>query len=332
MTPNPTPEKPIESLTQAQRDRLAFIELRLQFMGSIRRQDLVTRFGMQEAAATRDIGLYKTLAAGNIQYDAKAKTYLIGSSFSPLFSFDSERVLAWLTQGIGDNAEPQPKTWIISDSPARLAQPDLNTLSAVTRAMHLGCPLSMHYHSLSSGLTQRETVPFALIDTGLRWHVRAFDRKSQEFRDFVLTRIKQPQVKLEQPIAAHEQSNRDEEWNRMVELELVPHPDQPHPEITAMDYGLKNNGLHLTQRAATVGYTLRKWSVDCSPDHSLRGPEYRLWLKNHLALNKVKSARLAPGYTKIFSSWSSAFKGKMISMANHPFSTSSLRPRRHLKN
>jgi predicted DNA-binding transcriptional regulator YafY len=265
-------------------------------MGGLRRHDLVERFGLQEAAATRDISLYKSLTANNIQYDAKAKTYLIGNGFQPLFSYDSERVIAWLTQGIGDSAESQPKTWIISDGPAKLTQPDLNILSCITRAMYLGCPLAMHYHSISSGLTQREIVPFALIDTGLRWHVRAFDRKSQEFRDFVLTRIKHPQVKLEQPIAAHEQCDQDEEWNRMVELELVPHPDQPHPEITEMDYAMKNGGLRLTLRAATVGYTLRKWSVDCSPEHSLHSREYRLWLKENQALDGLQNNILAPGW------------------------------------
>jgi hypothetical protein len=54
--------------------------------------------------------------------------------------------------------------------------------------------------------------------------------------------------------------------------------------------------LKMKLRAATAGYILRKWSVDCSPDHSLRGPEYRLWLKDHLALYGVKSAVLAAGY------------------------------------
>lgn len=296
MAPNQALDKSTDTLTQTQRDRLAFIELRLRFMGGIRRNDLIARFGVQEAAATRDITLYKSLAANNIQYDTKAKTYQIGSNFQPLFAFDTERVLAWLTQGIGDNAEPQPKTWIISDGPALLAKPDLNTLAAITRAMTLGCPLAMQYHSLSSGLTQREIVPFALIDTGLRWHVRAFDRKSQEFRDFVLTRIQQPQELVGQPIAAHELCDYDTEWNQTVELELVPHPDQPHPEITEMDYGMQNGVLRLSLRAATVGYTLRKWNVDSSPDHGLRGHEYRLWLKEHLSLSGVKSAVLAPGY------------------------------------
>lgn len=299
MAQNPKSENSIDSLTQIQRDRLAFIELRLRFMGGIRRHDLIARFGLQEAAATRDISLYKSLAASNIQYDAKAKTYLIGNGFQPLFNYDTERVLAWLTQGIGDNAEPQPKTWIISDGPALLARPDLNTLSAVTRAMYLGCPLSMQYHSLSSGLTQREIAPFALIDTGLRWHVRAFDRKSQEFRDFVLTRIQQPQVLQGQTIAPHEHSEHDVEWNKTVELELVPHPNQPHPEITEMDYGMQNGGLRLTLRAATVGYTLRKWGVDCSPDGCLPSSEYHLWLSNPHTLNGVRSAKLTPGYAQV---------------------------------
>lgn len=63
-----------------------------------------------------------------------------------------------------------------------------------------------------------------------------------------------------------------------------------------MNYGMRDGVLRLKLRAATAGYILRQWSVDCSPDHSLRGHEYRLWLKDHLALYGVKNALLAPGY------------------------------------
>lgn len=63
-----------------------------------------------------------------------------------------------------------------------------------------------------------------------------------------------------------------------------------------MDYGMQDGRLSMKLRAATTGYILRRWSVDCSPDHSLNGPEYRLWLKDHLAIYGVKSAVLAPGY------------------------------------
>jgi len=286
----------LEQLTQPQRDRLAFVELRVRFIGEIRRQDLVTRFGIQSAAATRDLALYKELAPGNIDYDAKGKSYVLGPAFRPVFDSPPERVLSWLTQGFGDGEPVRLKVWITSDAPSRLTQPDLDVLASVTRAIHQECPLAIEYHSITSGRTDREIVPFALLDNGSRWHVRAFDRKSQEFRDFVITRIKNPVVMKGAAVQSHERSDQDIQWTRIVELELVPHPDQPRPEITEMDYSMDSGVLRMKLRAATAGYILRQWCVDCSPDHSLRGHEYRLWLKDHLALYGVKNALLAPGY------------------------------------
>lgn len=286
----------IANLTQPQRDRLAFIELRVRFIGDIRRQDLVSRFGIQSAAATRDLALYKELAPGNIDYDSKGKSYVTGSDFRPVFDFPPERVLAWLSQGFGDGEPTKIKAWVLCEIPSRLSQPSLDTLACVTRAVHQQCSLKVEYHSISSGRTEREIVPFALIDNGLRWHVRAFDRKSQDFRDFVIARIKNPTVMKGAEVQSHEQSDQDIQWTRIVELELVPHPDQPRPEITEMDYSMNGGVLRVKLRAATAGYILRQWSVDCSAAHSLRGPEYRLWLKDHLALYGVKNAVLAPGY------------------------------------
>lgn len=290
------PTEQLAELTQPQRDRLAFVELRVRFIGEIRRQDLVSRFGIQSAAATRDLAVYKDLSSGNIDYDSKAKSYVLTDQFRPLFDFPPERVMSWLTQGFGDGEPMLHRTWIVSDVPTRLTHPDLDVLAAVTRAIHQECPLALEYHSISSGCTEREIVPFALIDNGLRWHVRGFDRKSQEFRDFVITRIKRPVVLKGHPVTAHEMSDQDIQWTRIVELELVPHPDQPRPEITEMDYRMQGGVLRMKLRAATAGYILRIWSVDCSPDHSLRGPEYRLWLRDHLAMYGVKNAILAPGY------------------------------------
>lgn len=284
------------NLTKTQRDRLSFVELRVHFIGEIRRQDLVTRFGIQSAAATRDLALYKEIGSGNIDYDSKGKSYVIGNDFQPVFDFPPERVLAWLSQGFGDGEPAKLKAWIASDIPSRLSQPELATLGFVTRAIHQQCPLSVQYHSISSGQSEREIVPFALIDNGLRWHVRGFDRKFQEFRDFVITRIRNPVVLKGAPVQASERSDQDIQWTRIVELELVPHPDQLRPEITEMDYNMDGGVLKVNLRAATAGYILRQWSVDCSPDHSLRGHEHRLWLRDHLALYGVKNALLAPGY------------------------------------
>ncbi|TYC60886.1 WYL domain-containing transcriptional regulator [Zoogloea oleivorans] len=279
-----------------QKDRLKHIELRLRFLGEVRRPDLMQRFGIQSAAASRDLALYKELAPNNIDYESRGKRYLLGAEFAPLFQTPSSQVLSWLGEQLGDATAPSSDALLPCLAPSRLSSPGLDVLACITRAIHLGQVLSIRYHSISSGESSREIAPFALLDTGLRWHVRAFDRKSQEFRDFVVTRISDPTPCPKDTPLRHERPEHDVQWTRIVELDLVPHPDQPRPDITLMDYDMLGGVLRLKLRAALAGYALRKWSVDCSPEHCLRGPEYRLWLKDHLALYGVETAILAPGY------------------------------------
>ena len=288
----------VESLSQTQRERLAYIDFRLYFFGEIGRPDLTSRFGVAPAGATRDLALYREIAPQNIEFDGSGKVYRIGKQFVPLFEHAPQRVLSSLALGFGDGVSGVSQPLLPCESPAVLSKPRMDVLAPICRAIHAKRPVAIRYHSMSSGESERVIVPFALVDTGLRWHVRAFDRKSQEFWDFVITRIKRPVVLKGQPVAPHEMSDQDIQWTRIVELELVPHPDQPRPEITEMDYGMRDGVLRMNLRASTVGYILRKWSVDCSPDHSLRGHEYRLWLKDHLAIYGVRSAVLAPGFAQ----------------------------------
>jgi hypothetical protein len=286
----------LQALSHAQRDRLAYIEQKLWFVGDMRRQDLVDRFGVQTAAATRDLSLYRELAPDNLEYDSRGKVYVMGPEFEPMFDFLPERILTWLSEGFGDGEPINSRAGVVCEIPARLGQPALPILATITRAIKQQQVLRIKYHSIGTGRSEREIVPFALLDTGLRWHARAYDRKSREFRDFVLTRIQEAAVVSDGVAEAHERPDQDIQWSRIVEVELVPHPDQPHPKITETDYGMCDGMLKMRLRAATAGYVLRKWSVDCSPDHKLRGPECRLWLKDHLALYGVTNAVLAPGY------------------------------------
>lgn len=287
----------LHQLTQAQRDRLAFVELRLRFLGDIRRQDLVERFGIQTAAATRDLTQYKLLAPGNMAYSASAKAYLRGEHFLPLFDFSASRVLAWLSEAFGD-AEPSLRKGLLPTEHAGLpVRIDLDTLSVVTRAIHQGAAIEVAYRSLSSGLTTRQLVPFALANSGLRWHIRAHDRRSNAFRDFVLGRIDSARLLPDTPPADHERWGQDDQWTRITELELVPHPaNVQHPDTIEAEYGMEGGVLKVRVRAAMAGYLLRRWNVDCTGDHSLKGSEYHLSLRNRQALYGIENLMLAPGY------------------------------------
>jgi hypothetical protein len=283
-------------LGQAQRERLAHIDFRLYFLGEVSRADIASRFGVAPAGATRDLAIYREAAPKNIVFDGSSKTYRIGSAFRPLFEHLLDRTLTALSQGFGDGLGGSAGSMVPCEFPVPINHPAMDTLAQVTRAIRAGAVLSVSYVSLSGGETEREIVPFALADNGLRWHARAFDRKSGSYRDFVLTRMRRATpVPGDSPRPSEGRAN-DIQWNRVVELELVPHPDGPRPEIAALDYPMEDGVLRLRVRAALAGFVLRRWNVDCSPNHSLLGPEHRLWLRDPLALYGVESATLAPGY------------------------------------
>ena len=287
--------KALEDISQAQQERLFHIDFKLRFLGAVNRNDLVSRFGIKAAAATRDISLYKELAPKNLIYDTKAKTYIEADQFKPLFDYQGSQALSALCYGLGDDHVSGSMSLVTAESPTQLNFPNLDVLAEITKAIHQKKALKIDYRSLSSGLSQREIVPFALVDNGLRWHVRAFDRKRERFTDFVINRIAKPKL-LKTEITKPETKEGDIQWNRIVEMHIVPHPNLKHPETIETEYGMVNGMLKIQVRAAVAGYVLRHWNIDCSEQHILTGPENHLWLQNRQTLYGVENLVIAPGY------------------------------------
>lgn len=287
-------EKAIES-NSAQKKRLAHIDFRVNYLGSIGRNDLINRYDIKAAAATRDIAEYKELAPDNLCYNGVSKRYERSENFKPLFEFTSNQVLTALSQGFGEDFVGIQKQFVFCESPAQLQKPSIQVLSELSRAIHKKCIVKINYRSIGSGITSREIVPFVIVNNGLRWHVRAYDRKRSSFIDFVLTRISEPKI-ISGDIKDHESRDADIQWNRIVELEMTAHPRLPYPETIEFDYGMKEGCLKVNIRSAIAGYLLRLWNVDCSKDHHLTGDEIHLWLRNSAALYGVDNNLLAPGY------------------------------------
>jgi len=288
----------LATTSQAQRERLFHIDFKLYFLGTVNRNDLVSRFGIKEAAASRDLSLYKDLASKNIEYDTKTKTYIQREGFTPLFEYTGSQTLAALLHGFGDDFVGTQKSIVTSEAPTQLNFPHIQNLAHITRAIHNQQALRIGYRSLSSGLSEREIVPFALVDNGLRWHVRGYDRAKNRFSDFVINRIENPCELPQSDICEEESKDADIQWNRIVEMHIVPHPRLKHPETIEAEYAMANGVLNVQVRAAVAGYVLRKWNVDCSEDHKLNGPENHLWLKNRQTLYGVENLMLAPGYAE----------------------------------
>ena len=288
-------EELLSGLSAAQRLRLIFIEFRVWFYGSVARKHVLERFEVATAAGTRDLMLYKQLAPNNVGYEHKLYHYQ--PTFKPLFQHDPDKVLMALTTGATAADSGTSSETISHASPKRLNQPDLDTLATVTRAIHGGQVLALTYLSMRKGPSPRVIVPHSLVDSGLRWHVRAFDRTKGHFRDLVLTRMEEVRTLTDCiPPSPQEQITADIQWNRTFTLTLIPHPSRPYPEVIAKDFGMKDGKLKVSLRGAVAGYVMRQWQVDCSPDASMRGHEIRLRLADPSELNDAGSAALSPGF------------------------------------
>lgn len=294
--------------TGKKRRRMVFIEFRVLFLGEVSRADIVDFFGISPAAATRDLASYIREHGGRIVLDGATKTYRPAADFTPIFDHPIAQVLSALSQGFGEAQNGDTKNLIPASIPRPLSLPVLEVLAPVTRAIHQRRVVKVVYHSYTSGCTERELVPHALVNNGSRWHIRAYDRRKKQFNDFVLTRLTKVEELHHAVVPISEEASQDIQWTRIVELELVPHPHQERPEIAGMDFNMQDGVLKVKERAALVGYLLRQWNVDCSRDHTEKSPptekdpakrkgaEIRLCLRNHLALYGVESANMAPGY------------------------------------
>jgi predicted DNA-binding transcriptional regulator YafY len=138
-------------------------------------------------------------------------------------------------------------------------------LRAVCRAIREGRALSAVYQSMSRPEPSRRVIePHALAHDGFRWHARAFDRETGEFRDFVLGRLSKP--KAGEP--AQSAAAADADWQAIVDLEIAPHPKltPAQARAVALDYGITGRSTRIPVRRALMFYALKRLGLDVPPD------------------------------------------------------------------
>lgn len=288
----------MQKTSQGQLERLNFIDFRVFFTGQVGRTDLMNRFGIKEAAATRDLTFYQREAPENIKYDPVKRAYIIKKTYQRHYikEIEGKRLLLAFVHGMGDDFMASYKSLVPCELPARLHAPQIENFATISRAIYRKKPLRISYISQSSGPSERSIIPFSFAGNGLRWHVRAYDRKKSAFRDFVINRVESASILTEGSIQEHEQKENDIQWNMRVNLKIVPHPRLDSKQFVEIEHGMCNGELNYPVRAAMAGYILRLWNVDCTPDHSLRDAQYCLWLKNITELKHVENMSIAPGY------------------------------------
>lgn len=230
----------------AAQERLRFIERCAWWRGVVNRRDLAEVFGVSMAQASSDLQKYGEMNPGSLIYDVKGKKYDGAGNMRLLYG------VASLADVMGMWLRDDAVALLGEAMPTRMA--DAVVLRHAMMATLRGQKLRVKYHSLSSGgLRWREFMPLRWVNSGLRWHVRAWCFTNEDWRDFTVSRIEKtelPMVKVAQELPT------DTEWERMVVLRLRPNGALPAEKAAGVmqDFRMVDGVLELPVRAALEGY------------------------------------------------------------------------------
>lgn len=236
-----------EELGFAQRQRLQYIESVVCWEGSVRRQRVSKLFGVTANHITTDFRRYKKICQGNIRYDEESRTYRPGRNFRPRISSGSpEEYLALLRTYVESRSVAVLPAIGGELAAATLPTPgwriDRDALRNITLALKAGTGLEVLYQSLRKPDPEPRLIwPHTLVYAGPRWHLRAYDRQRETFRDFVLQRLTSVKPKDEAPPVP---ASKDVNWVTELTLEVVPNPvlSEHQRAVIGNEYGMDRNG------------------------------------------------------------------------------------------
>lgn len=250
--------------------RLAFIENQLYWLGDVNRSALVERFGVSMSQASADIARYLEVNGEKVAYDKSAKCYVAAPLFRPrLIEPDALRFLGELRL-VEAGLLPIDQTMLgfappFDATPLPHRKIDASVLRLVLQAIRGKSCLNALYQSMSRPERAERTIePHAIAFDGFRWHARAFDHETEEFRDFVLGRLSK--ARLAEP--ARRRPEDDANWHNFVDLVIAPHPDLTlaQARAVALDYGITRNSLKIPVRRALAFYALKRLGLDHEPE------------------------------------------------------------------
>jgi len=247
--------------------RYRLIEIIALWEGRLTTNHLTESFGIGRQQASKDINTYiSDIAPGNLMYDKTLKGYVPSESFKPCVTTGLADEYLHVLSRNQDITKPFEGLGLANANTEVLGVPhravDPIILRSIVLAARQGKRLDIGYLSLSNPKSaDRIIAPHTLVFTGLRWHVRAYCEKNQNFRDFVLSRFRGTPDLMGKTLV---EPSEDKAWQTQVTIQIIPDtrltPDQR--KVIAHDYGMKNNSLKITTRGSLVMYVLQTLNID----------------------------------------------------------------------
>lgn len=252
-------------MEEVQNRRFWLIELIAYWEGRLTTTHLREFFGISRQLASTEISRYREAHPGNLlDYRPGDRAYLPSAHFQcHHISGDVAEYLNWMSGLQASPLSPQSAVYLphfILPHPPRNITPEV--IRPIVRALRESRRVEVDYGSIGNPDREgRIIVPHSFVNTGPRWHLRAWCEKNGDYRDFVLSRFHgQPEVLGK---SAHNAAG-DTKWN--TEITLIFEPDfrlnADKRAVLEHDYGMANGQLHLTTRAPLANYLLQEMRVN----------------------------------------------------------------------
>lgn len=261
------------SLPQA--ERLAYIDLCIRYLGSITRAEIMSEFKVAQAAASKDLALYRELKPNNSRIDISTKkTVIIPEGYSNLIDFNVHTALNLIQFGFSRSELMRKMPMLPVEEVDPLYQPERlkeNQVAAITRAIKNKCAVLCTYGSKSGDHRVRTLFPHALFMDRKNWYFRAYDKNELEpdssgFKNFKLSRIFNASQAFDIIPTSIEQI--DTEWDEKITF-IIKFKNNLSPAVVneiSREFSINGNVHSVTCRAALACYVKTNWKIDLLND------------------------------------------------------------------
>lgn len=247
--------------------RYRLIEIVALWEGKLNANHLRDYFGIGRQQASKDINEYcDNIGPGNLTYNLSLKGYEPTEGFKPVITSGVVDEYLQLVSRNNDLVNTFNDLSLGFNRTFKVPLPDFKVRPEVLRVIIRACRknerIEVDYRSVNAPNKEgRIIAPHSIVHAGLRWHVRAFCEKNQDFRDFVLTRFYETPELVSKAVQS---ANDDTSWNTLVNVCFKPDErlsnEQKH--VVATDYGMTDQRLLVQIRGALVPYLLQSMRID----------------------------------------------------------------------
>ncbi len=241
------------------------IELLAYWEGGVNTTSLSAYTKHSRGQTQKDIHEYQAKLGNTLTYCSSKKLSLPAGAFNTqLISGDVDEYLNWLQ-------DPNIMPIFAEEGQKRISHesmvyPARDIAPNIVRTLVIGIKekryVDVRYKSMKNPDGARRIIaPHTLVNTGLRWHVRAWCENNSGFRDLVLNRFTNDMDLLEHTDVS---AKDDQAWNTTVTLKF--RADQrltdAKKRILENDYNMVGGEFWVTTRGCLVEYQLKVLQVN----------------------------------------------------------------------